>query len=333
MSDKRNVLIDVIRVIAAVGILLSHVDLSMYGSVGALLGQFLSVRFSLMFFLAIIGFYLEKSYQAGKNVTFRRVCSLTRVYAAWTLIYLALSFVLLVLIQKMPLGDYLLSRVKGFFFTGSYYHFWFYPAVIYAILFIGLIKKALRDGAMRLLVPLASVLYIIGLLGTGYLPLGRQIIGLSALYVMKDFEAFMHLALLGFPSVVFGMVAAKDTGKQSGKMLAAFSVLYVVESVVLCIVLGWRDDPPMLLTTPFLTVLFIRWIQNKDFSIQKTDPVFLRTLSAGIYNVHPLILAGLAIMMPTMNGMGQFLICTVFSAVFGCVHYRLRKIRFFAYFL
>ena len=145
MGEKRNALIDLTRVAAAVGIILSHVDFSAYGAAGALFGQFLSVRFSLMFFLATIGFFVEKSYQDGKKPLGRRVCALTRVYGVWSLVYLALSFVLLVLIQKMPLGQYLLSRIKGFFFSGSYYHFWFYPAAIYALLFIGGVKRLLGN--------------------------------------------------------------------------------------------------------------------------------------------------------------------------------------------
>ena len=185
MGEKRNALVDFIRLAAAVGIILSHVDMTGLGTAGVLLGKFLTVRVSLMFFLAIIGFYLQKSFQAGKNPVLRRVGALARVYGAWSLVYLALSFVMLVLIQRMPLGRYLSSRVKGFLFSGSYYHFWFYPAVIYALLFIGGVRRLLGHRALRFLMPLAAVLYVVGLLGTGYLPVGRQIPGLRVLYAAQ----------------------------------------------------------------------------------------------------------------------------------------------------
>lgn len=333
MSEKRNALIDVTRVAAAAGIILSHVDLTAYGAAGMFAGQFLSVRFSLMFFLAVIGFYVEKSYQAGKTPIRRRVCTLARVYGAWSLVYLALSFVMLVLFEKMPLGQYLVSRVKGFIFSGSYYHFWFYPAVIYALLFIGGVKKLLGDRALRFLLPLAVVLYALGLLGTGYLPIGRQIPVLHALYAAKDFEAVMHLAFLGFPAVVFGMAAAHVNRKCSGRMLFLAAAAYVAESAILCFGPGWRENPQMLISTPFLTVLFLQWAQNSRFAASIAVPELFRTVSAGMYNVHPLLLAAFALVMSGLNSLWAFLLCAAGSALFGWVLYRLRKIRFFALFI
>lgn len=331
MGDKRNALVDVTRVAAAAGIILSHVNLAEYGAAGALAGQFLSVRFSLMFFLAIIGFYVEKAYLAGKEPIFRRVTSLIRVYGAWSLVYLALSFVLLVLIQKMPLGVYLISRVKGFFFSGSYYHFWFYPTVIYALLLIGALKKLLGNRALRILLPLAAVLYGVGLLGTGYLPVGRQVPVLHALYAAQDFDGVMHLIFLGFPAVVFGMAAAHQSSAPAGRMLLA-AALYAAECVMLCLVLGWRENPQMLITTPLLTVLFLRWVNS--CSVQcKVNSALCRTVSAGMYNVHPLLLAGFAVVLPEMNGLLAFVVCTACSAVFGWVLYRLRNLRWVAVFL
>lgn len=333
MGNKRNALVDVARVAAAVGIILSHVDMTGHGAVGVLFGQFLSVRFSLMFFLAIIGFYVEKAYQSGEKPVFRRVCSLARIYGVWSLVYLALSFVMLVLIQKMPLGQFLVSKGKAFLFSGSYYHFWFYPAVIYALLFIGGVKKLLGQRALRFLMSLAVVLYGVGLLGTGYLPIGQQLPGLRALYAAENFDAVMHLCFLGFPSIVFGMAAAHKDKTCSGFLLMIAAAGYVAESVILCLHLGWREDPQMLLSTPLLTVLFLYWIQNSHFPTGKINTSLCRVVSAGMYNVHPLFLAAFAMVLPEMNGLWAFLLCTLCSALFGWVLYCLRKVRFFALFI
>ena len=333
MGNKRNPLVDVTRVAAAAGIILSHVDLTGYGAVGVLLGQFLSVRFSLMFFLAVIGFYVEKAYQAGKTPVPGRVRALTRVYCAWSLVYLALSALMLVVIQKVPLGQFLASKLKSFFFSGSYYHFWFYPAVIYALLFIGAAKKLLGKRAMRFLLPLAAVLYAVGLLGTGYLPIGQKIPGLGALYGLEAFETVMHLFLLGFPAVVFGMAAAQKERNCSGRMLLTAAAAYVAESVILCLHLGWREDPQMLISTPLLTVLFLHWVQNVSLSAGRVNHSLLRVVSAGMYNVHPLFLAVFAIVLPGLNGFGAFALCVLCSAFFGWVLYCLRKVKLFALFL
>ncbi|MBQ5770211.1 MAG: hypothetical protein IIW08_03440 [Clostridia bacterium] len=333
MSEKRNALFDLTRVIAAVGIILSHVDLTSYGAWGALAGQFLSVRFPLMFFLAIIGFYVEKSCLTGKSPIRKRVLSLTRIYGVWSLVYLALSFTMLVLIQKMPLGAYISSRVKSFFFSGSYYHFWFYPAVIYALLVIGGVKKILGNSALHFLTPLSLLLYTVGLLGTGYLPIGQKIPFLHYLYACKEFEAIMHLFFLGLPSVVFGMAAAHGTRKPSGRWVLAAAILYAAESIILCLLLGWRENPQMLISTPFLTVLFLKWAQNSHLGETRFNTALLRTVSAGMYNVHPLILAAFAIAAPALSGPAAFLVCTVLSVFFGWMLYRLRKIRIISLFI
>lgn len=333
MGDKRNALIDITRVAAAVGIILCHVDLSDYGAFGVLSGQFLSVRFSVLFFLAVIGFYVEKTYQAGKNPVPGRVRSLFRVYGAWSLIYLALSFVMVVLIEKVPLGQFLVSKVKGFLFSGSYYHFWFYPAVIYALLFIGGVKKLLGHRALHFLIPLALALYALGLLGTGYLPIGQQIPGLRGLYGSEAFDAVMHLCFLGFPAIVFGMAAAHKNKECSGRMLLFAAAAYVAESLLLCLHLGWQENPQMLLSTPLLTVLFLRWAQSRTLPMEKGHNALFRVVSSSMYNVHPLFLAAFSLLLPELNGLWTFALCVLCSAAFGWLLYCFRKVRLFALFI
>lgn len=325
MEDKRNALVDVTRAAAAIGIILSHVDLTGYGAVGVLFGQFLSVRFSLMFFLAIIGFYTEKSYQAGQEPVLKRVRSLIRVYGVWSLVYLALSFVMVVLIDNVPPGQFLVSKVKGFLFSGSYYHFRFYPAVIYALLFIGGVKKLLGHRALHFLIPSAPALYVVGLLGTGYLPIGQQIPFLRTLYAAEAFEAVMHMCFLGFPSIVFGMAAACKSRNCSGYLLLSAATVYIAESIILCLHLGWQENPQMLISTPILTVLFLYWIRNRRLPSEKVNPSLFRAVSASMYNVHPLFLAAFAIIFPAMDGLCAFLLCSLCSAVFGWVLYYVRK--------
>lgn len=333
MDTKRNALVDALRVAAALGVILGHVELSGYGALGTLLGQFLSVRISLMFFLTVIGFYLERAFLAGKQPIPGRLRSLLRVYGVWSLVYLALSFLMTVVLREEPTADFFLGKLADFFVSGTYYHFWFYPAVVYALLFIGIVKKLLGSRALTLLLPLAAVLYAVGLLGTGYLPLGQRLPGLSALYGAEAFEGVMHLCLLGFPAVVFGMAGAHMQKKISGSLLLAAAAAYVVESVLLCLVLGWREDPQMLITPPVLAVLLLCRAQSSPLPEGRGNASLCRVVSAGMYNVHPLILAVLAVLLPGLEGLWTFALCAAGSAVFGWVLYRLRNNKLIALFL
>ena len=194
-------------------------------------------------------------------------------------------------------------------------------------------KKLLGNRALYVLMPLAAVLYAIGLLGTGYLPIGRQVPGLCAIYAAKDFEAIMHLVCLGFPSVVFGMAAAYEKSEGSGRMLLIAAAAYVTEALILCMVLGWLENPQMLASTPILTVFFLRWAQNSSLTEGRVKAALFRTVSAAMYNVHPLLLAAFSIVLPGLNGLWAFLLCVLCSAAFGWILYRLRRIRFFALFM
>lgn len=333
MSDKRNASVDITRVAAAAGIILCHVDMTGYGAIGILVNQFLSVRFSLMFFLAIIGYYLEKSYQAGRNPIPGRILSLVRIYGIWSLVYVAMSFVMLVVIQDVPLKQFLISKAKGFFLSGSYYHFWFYPAVIYSLLVIGVMKRLSGNRAIQILMPAALALYAVGLFGTGYLPLGQMIPGLRTLYGAEVFKDMMHLCFLGFPSIVFGMAAAQKTRESSTHLLLAAAALYVAECMILCLHLGWREDPQMLLSTPLLTLVFLHWIEDRKLGKGRLDPSLLRIVSSSMYNVHPLLLAVFALILPGLDGLWAFALCTVCSVGVGWMLYRLRKFQFITLFI
>ena len=165
------------------------------------------------------------------------------------------------------------------------------------------------------------------------MPIGRQIPGFRGLYGLEEFDAVMHLCFLGFPAIVFGMAAARKNKKGSGRMLLLAVAAYVAESLFLCLHLGWRENPQMLLSTPLLTVLFLHWAQNRDLPMKTEYNSLFRVVSSSMYNVHPLFLAAFPILLPELEGLGAFALCVLCSVVFGGVLYYLRKIRLFALFI
>ena len=89
----------------------------------------------------------------------------------------------------------------------------------------------------------------------------------------------------------------------------------------------------MLLSTPVLTVLFLRWAQSSRLAAGKVNHSLFRVISAGMYNIHPLVFAAFAIVMPGIDGLWAFGLCALCSAVFGWILYCLRKIKLFALFI
>ena len=86
----------------------------------------------------------------------------------------------------------------------------------------------------------------------------------------------------------------------------------------------------MLISAPLLTVVFLSWVQNRRFSRGKINQALLRVMSATMYNVHPLFLAVFALVVPGLDGLWAFLLCTLGSAGCGWMLYSLRNLKFFS---
>ena len=133
--------------------------------------------------------------------------------------------------------------------------------------------------------------------------------------------------------MVFGMAAARKSRVCPGWLLLLAVAVYVAESVILCLLLEWREDPQMLMSTPLLTVLFLYWVQNRKTGQGRWNLSLLRVISSSMYNVHPLFLAVFALILPGMDGLWAFALCTVCSACFGWMLYHFKKFRFFTLFI
>ena len=95
-----------------------------------------------------------------ENASIKKQCiRLFRLYLIWTLLYLPLN-VVLIINKKLTILDLL----KNFLFSGSYYHLWFLPALIVALL----LNYWLRNKNIVIVAICFSFLFIIALLSEPY---------------------------------------------------------------------------------------------------------------------------------------------------------------------
>ncbi|MBQ3068864.1 MAG: acyltransferase [Clostridia bacterium] len=181
---KRNNSIDLFRYVCALLVVIIHTE-PFYGGelrgLGIFLKEFLS-RIAVPFFFAVSGYFLFLKIDRDGKAPLRSAWRLTKVYLFWSIPYLLLN--LWVLRNDIP--SFHSRTVSDLFLHGSSSHFWFFPALIYATLLIALIYKAF---GWKPLAVTAVVLYIIGVIGSSYTPLGMQIPGLSVLYGWEHFAA------------------------------------------------------------------------------------------------------------------------------------------------
>jgi hypothetical protein len=146
--------------------------------------------------------------------------------------------------------------------------------------------------------------------------------------VMAGITTFMTMAyiLAVNPSIL------SAAGMDSTAVLLAAAAVYGAESMLLCLFLRWQENPQMLMSTPLLTVLFLQWCQSRSLPLDREKLSLFRTVSAGMYHVHPLFLAVFAIVLPGLGGLWSFLLCVICSAVFGSLLHYLKKYKLFALF-
>ena len=91
--------------------------------------------------------------------------------------------------------SFLQGCIYRFVVTGSYEHFWFFPALIFSVCLTTLLFKV---GSRKMLIPLSIFLYIIGCLGCAYYNLAVQLPGLGSLFSFSQFNLIRRVLLMGW---------------------------------------------------------------------------------------------------------------------------------------
>ena len=146
--------------------------------------------------------------------------------------------------------DYLLR----FFFYGSYYHFWYFIALLLSILIVGLFYK-LR--IQKVLILLSVVLYIVGLLGESYYALGNQVPVLSRFINSSIFIDIRRIFLMGLPFFVSGFFVNKLQHKIREKYLSIAMVAAVLLFILEIILIQAFSLSKSIVITAFLYPLVI----------------------------------------------------------------------------
>ena len=148
----------------------------------------------------------------------------------------------------------------------------------------------------------SMILFMIGVLGTSYLPLGEQIPVLGDFYGWKYYFVFRNIFCLGLPGVMFGYyivrllpVIEKKT-KAGRNRIFITSVLGMIEGM-LVIQKGWISDFPSMFLMPFVLIFGMSCLIRHPLGQLESHAVFLKRMSSYIYFVHPAVIAVLGFLL------------------------------------
>lgn len=193
-GSKKAPLLDDCRVWAAVFVAAIHTSpLAAWTPAGDFFLTRVLARLAVPFFLMASGYFLA---QSGWRTLGRFVKKSSLLYGGCVLLYLPLN---LLAGQVDSLPDFL----RRLFFDGTFYHLWYFPAVILGAV---LARQLSRLGTVPAL-SIAGLLYLAGLGGDSYYGLAVQIPALDSFY-QSVFQAVSHTRNGLFYAPLFLLIGA-----------------------------------------------------------------------------------------------------------------------------
>lgn len=277
--------IDRMRIIAAILVVSIHISpfVQLNPTVDFILTRVIGRLAVPFFFITTSYFLFINGYPSYEKIK-KTIVNLCQWYVISIIIYLPLMFYNHYFQSK----DLLFKIIKDLFIDGTFYHLWYFPAVIIGILIVLLLRKYF---SIKLSFIIVIVLYFIGLCGDSYYHLATQI------PVYKDFInglfEYMDYTRNGiFFAPLFLMIGAYIAENKNRLTLKGNSVLFVVSLMLMGLEaqnisfmdIAKHDSMYILLpvVSYFMFQLLI-YFKGKRYEDMKN-------LSLYIYIIHPMII-------------------------------------------
>lgn len=171
-------------------------------------------RIAVPFFFAVSGYFYIRSLQKGKCPFLKYVKSLLSTYVIWSTIYFAVNFYNTISIGTFSLKGFIADCVVRFVWLGSFYHFWYFPALFICIIITTISFKMKK---MNVLYFITLALYIIGVMGCAYYQIAIQVPIVSKVVTYSGFENIRRVFMMGLPFFMLGyLLCVFDKKKRKG---------------------------------------------------------------------------------------------------------------------
>lgn len=287
MGDKTTGGLDRFRLIAAFLVVAIHTSpLSSYSVEADFFLTRILARLAVPFFFLVTGRFVLAEYLAENKASFTPILR----YLKKILILYGISILL-----YLPIGVYAghyneltpFSFLRMLLFDGTFYHLWYFPALIIGILLLSSLR---RFCSLRAVSVVCGLLYFIALLGDSYWGIASRIPAVSNAYESL-FQCFSYTrnGLLMAPIFLLLGVRLRNIKPDSiSKCVAGFLITFALMTAegFLLRHYGVQRHDSMYLLLPvcsvFLYVLLLNWRCNPSGR--------LRTLSGWIYILHPAVI-------------------------------------------
>lgn len=267
----RTPALDRFRVLAAVLVLTIHTSpLASYAPDADFWLTRVLARLAVPFFFLVTGYFLGRSDFAHLPRFLKKTAGL---YLAAILLYLPLN------VYSKNLTSWQ-DVLRGLFFDGTFYHLWYFPAVLLGSVLAWLLLKA----GKRFALALSAALYLIGLGGDSYYGLFSSLPAGKAFY-----DGFFTISSYTRGGVCFaplflviGALAKRRSPALCGAGLALSLAAMSAEAFLLKNA-GWQRHDSMYLLLPLCSVLLFSLLLAENAGQDRAA----RRFSAAFYVAHP----------------------------------------------
>lgn len=331
-TSKRNSSIDITRYICAVMVVAIHsrvfldIDKGVWNVFNAVF-----FRNAVPFFFAVSGYFFIKNALGDIHKEKAYLLRIVKTYVIWSVVYFVVEFISDVVFGSVSALNFIKSSLIGFFLTGSHYHFWYFPSLIYSAI---LVMIFYRLKIMKLLTPLCVILLFLGCLGCAYYGIGKHIPFVSGILKTSYYTVVRRAFFTGVPFFSSGYLIIKLENLSLSKQRLlhiwyAVTVFDLLEMLVLYLVDWIRWVNVSIGIYPFIifTVALLNSYPMPQF--YKSSKLF-RYLANFTYYSHPLFITVFTYLFAVW-GMKlskmqtiKFVIITVVTFLIGSLIYQLK---------
>lgn len=279
-------------------------------------------RVGVPFFLMVTGYFVLPKAISNKQKLVEYTKKILKMYILCILLYLPIN------IYSGNISNSILEIIKDIFINGTFYHLWYFPALILGIWIVYYLIKKLNK---KTIVTILLVLYIIGLFGDSYYKLGNSINFVSSLYnVIFSIFDYTRNGLFYTPIFLYlgyDFNTRKLNIKNSLILFIISLILMIIEGLIVNYYHIQKHDSMYIMLIPVMIFLF-SLILNTSTSNNKK----LRNLSTIIYIIHPLIIVLVRLLSKVFsleimvtNSLVHFILVTILSIAFSIIYEKIKS--------
>lgn len=282
--EKNKITLDRFRVIAAILIIAIHTY--PFESINENLDFIFThviCRIGVPFFLMITGFFVLPKALENRKSLINYTIKIAKVYVLCMILYLPVS------LYAGKLNHLSAVQIlKDVFLNGTFYHLWYFPALIFGIWIVYFLLKHCNKKVVGVCVLL---LYMIGLFGDSYFGISEKWIVTSTFYngIFSIFDytrnGLFYAPIFLSLGYMFNQVKWNLSKQMNLTYILLFLIAMIVEGFILHSFHLQKHDSMYLMLIPLMANLFYFILQGNGENNKK-----LRSISTMIYIIHPLFI-------------------------------------------